>query len=362
MMGAQLMDIADLSAMLAGRIENLCMHLLPNGVRDGHEWRIGSLAGEAGRSMAVRIRGATAGVWKDFASGEAGDALDLVAGVLFHDDKAEAVKWARSWLGVDQLDPARLAQKRREVRAEADRKEKEARDQADKMLSSARRLWHMAQPEILKTPVYHYLLLRGIDINALPRVPGALRYEPQCWCAETQTKLPAMVAAIQNGAGKQIATHRTYLQRQHDGTWKKASLVEAKKTLAAFRGGFIALNRGESGRPLRDAPDGDHVYLAEGIETALSLAVELPEKRVLAGVSCGNFQNLELPEQIRDVTIAADNDGENAQTLKALDNAITRFVREGRRVRVIRSPIGKDFNDLLQWQKRALIENARKMS
>jgi hypothetical protein len=358
-MGAVLMDIKQISEMLSSRIGDLCQVLLPLGVRDGHEWRVGGVDGSAGRSMAVHIRGSKAGVWADFASGEGGDPLDLVAAVMFRGDLGEAVKWARSWLGLDNLDPNRLQQRRQEAKQDAQRREDQARAEEEKMLSSARRLWHCAQSNILPTPVYQYLLGRAIDVNALKRVPGALRYEGNTWNSEVQGRLPAMVACIQDASGKQISTHRTWLKLDN-GLWRKnPDLKDAKKTLAPFRGGYIPLNRGISDKPIKEAPPGDHVFLAEGIETGLSLAVELPEMRVLAAVSSSNFQNIELPVNISKVTIAADNDGDNKQTLAALDAAIGRFVREGREVKVIRSTHGKDFNDLLQWQKRALIESAR---
>ncbi len=356
-----LLDISDISEMLSARIEALCIELLPNGKRDGHEWRVGSVAGEPGRSMAVHVRGSKAGVWSDFSSGEAGDPLDLIAAVLFRGDMGDAVKWARSWLGLDTMDPARLQQRRQEAKRAAEKRDDQAKEEEEKMRASARRLWHCAQSKILQTPVYLYLQNRAIDLNVLPRLPGALRFEGNTYCKELEKRIPAMVACIQAPAGEQIATHRTYLQLK-EGLWRKAELKDAKKTLGSFRGGYIPLNRGISDKPIKEAPPGDHVFLAEGIETGLSLAVELPEKRVLAAVSSSNFQNLELPVNISRVTIAADNDGDNQQTAAALDNAIRRFIREGREVSVIRSPYGKDFNDLLQWQKKALIENARSVS
>lgn len=362
-----MIEVSAISDMLAGRIEALCHQLLPNGVRDGVEYRIGSLAGEKGKSMAVRIKGSKPGVWSDFSSGESGDALDLVAGVLFGGDKAEAIKWSKSWLGIDSMDPARLAQRRREVEKEVERKTAEAKAEEEKKRASARRLWLEAQSDIRATPVYQYLLGRGIDINAMPRLPGALRYSARTYCHEAKEAgggrefmLPAMVGNISNGLGEQISTHRTYLEQQPDGSWKKAKLVNAKKTLGLYLGGFISLNRGASGKAIKDAPPGDHVIIAEGIETALSLVIGYPEKRVLSAVSVSNMQNLQLPENIKRVTLAVDNDGEGAQSAVAVDAAIARFMDEGREVFIARSPVGKDFNDLLQSQRELLVNNAVK--
>src|SRR5579872_5068464 len=55
------MDIVAIAALLA--------ELLPAGIREGAEWRIGSVAGEPGRSMGVHLGGAKAGVWYDWAAG-----------------------------------------------------------------------------------------------------------------------------------------------------------------------------------------------------------------------------------------------------------------------------------------------------
>src|SRR5690606_22637502 len=103
-----LMDVGDIARMLASRVDSLVLQLFPLAVKDGAEWRIGSLAGERGRSMAIHSGGGKAGVWSDFSAGMGGDALELVAHALFAGDKKQAVAWAKSWLGLDNMDPARL--------------------------------------------------------------------------------------------------------------------------------------------------------------------------------------------------------------------------------------------------------------
>jgi hypothetical protein len=77
-MSGRVIAISDISAILASQIDSLCAELLPGGVREGAEWRIGSVAGEPGRSMAVHLGGPRSGIWSDFSTGEAGDALDLI--------------------------------------------------------------------------------------------------------------------------------------------------------------------------------------------------------------------------------------------------------------------------------------------
>ena len=104
------MDITEVKRRLADRALQVAEHLLPNGRKDGHEWRVGSVGGEAGKSLGVHLGGAKAGVWQDFASGEGGDLIDLwriVRGV----DLPTALDEARSWLGIERPEFLRPAPK-----------------------------------------------------------------------------------------------------------------------------------------------------------------------------------------------------------------------------------------------------------
>ena len=79
--------------------QELCQYLLPNGTRIGNEWRVGSLKGEAGQSLAVSLLGEKAGKWSDFATNEAGcDMIEMwckIKKVRF----ADAVKALKKLLG-----------------------------------------------------------------------------------------------------------------------------------------------------------------------------------------------------------------------------------------------------------------------
>lgn len=92
-------DIAQISGLLSQRAESVCKWLLPQGKREGYEWRVGSVDGEQGHSMAVNI-GTKAGLWTDFASSDkGGDLIDLIQHVLKLDKKG-AVKEAKDFLGI----------------------------------------------------------------------------------------------------------------------------------------------------------------------------------------------------------------------------------------------------------------------
>lgn len=87
---------SEISRQLAGKCRDVCEMLLPNGRRESGEWCVGSVDGESGKSLKVRLDGSKAGVWSDFQSGESGDLLDLwqsVRGIGHSDARAQACEF-----------------------------------------------------------------------------------------------------------------------------------------------------------------------------------------------------------------------------------------------------------------------------
>lgn len=96
------MTAKEIASALAQCADRTAAYLLPNGKKQGGEWCVGSVHGDAGESMKVRITGSKAGVWMDFATSEAGDLLDLWA-VTRGMGIGDALKEAKSWLGVRDI-------------------------------------------------------------------------------------------------------------------------------------------------------------------------------------------------------------------------------------------------------------------
>lgn len=100
------MNAAELSQRMAGEAASIAAYLLPGGKRKGPEWVAGNTSGDAGQSLSVRMTGSKAGVWRDFASNEGGDLIDLWAacrGVSI----AEAIREAKQYLGIRDAMPER---------------------------------------------------------------------------------------------------------------------------------------------------------------------------------------------------------------------------------------------------------------
>jgi hypothetical protein len=73
------MDFRGLADRLLADADRLLAQWLPAGKRIGAEYRVGSLAGEAGQSLSINVR---TGRWADFQSGErGGDLIDLYAAI-----------------------------------------------------------------------------------------------------------------------------------------------------------------------------------------------------------------------------------------------------------------------------------------
>ena len=103
-------DAGELKRILAERAESVAELLLPGGRRERDEWLCGSTSGEPGKSLKVRLRGPKAGVWSDFATGDAGDLIDLwqeVRGGSF----VKTLDDIRDWCGIEQPDFSRASKK-----------------------------------------------------------------------------------------------------------------------------------------------------------------------------------------------------------------------------------------------------------
>lgn len=341
-------DAREIARLLAARAPELARELLAGGHREGAEWRAGGLDGSKGKSFGLHLYGAKAGVWADFAVGEGGDALDLVRLTRCGGDMKAALDWARAWLGLPSeargtrtpdVAPPRRAAAETPPERDPDAEARQARAMA---------LFLAAQPRLAGTPADLYLIARGIELATLGRQPRALRFHPGLWNGESRRPWPALVASVTDDRGEMTAVHRTWLAQDATGQWRKAPLQVPKASLGQVAGGTIRLWRGASGKNLANAPPGETVIIAEGIETALSIAIACPEFRILASVSLGNIGRIILPPAIGAVIIAADNDAPGSPADTALHAAAARFAAMGKTIRIARSPVGSDMNDCLQ--------------
>ena len=185
--------------------------------------------------------------------------------------------------------------------------------------------WHQCEPA-KNSPAAIYLARRGLDWLVAHE---DVRFRPEC-SHPTGVHLPAMIWQARNAQGSPSCLHRTFL------TWDghKAAVDPPKATWGSFAGGAIRLH-----------PACYEMVVGEGIETTASAATILGIPG-WAAIACGNMRaRMALPDTVRSVTIAVDNDlpGQRAARMAA-----NRWRKEGRRVRLaVPDNWGRDFNDVL---------------
>ena len=61
-------DADGLKSALVERAGSFCEWLFPAGKRNGANYLVGSIGGEPGKSLSIRLQGEKAGLWKDYAT------------------------------------------------------------------------------------------------------------------------------------------------------------------------------------------------------------------------------------------------------------------------------------------------------
>lgn len=348
-----LLTVKDIARRLDEHARTLAQELLPAGRLIDGRWCVGDIQNtpaEKSGSLKLDLTGDKRGYWHDFATGESGDMLDLVAIRRCGGDIKAAVRWAKDYLGIDEHDlKARTDQARARIaRAEAQAEAEKVPPRDDEKRKRAVALWLAAEPHIRGTPVHRYLRGRGIDLSKVGSQPAALRYAPACYHGPTARRFPAMVARVVDASGVHVSTHRTFLQEHDDGRVTKADLGEqAKMVLGGYRGGMIRIANGDP-----TGPHGHEVVITEGIEDALTLMRVFPAHRIVTSIAVTNMGNLLFPPEITSVVLALDNDpvkAGRAKTDKAVNKAYWQHKGRKLAVRTLLPPAdAKDFNEWIE--------------
>ena len=163
-------------------------------------------------------------------------------------------------------------------------------DNRARRIEFARHIWAAAR-EAPGSPVARFLAGRGITLP----VPPSLRWAPSLRRQDGGNG-PAMVARIDDLAGRLIGVHRTWLERDAAGAWRRRD----RASLGPIRGGAVRL-----------APAAETLMIGEGIETCLA-AVQATALPAWVGLSTSGLTALLLPPEVRHVIILADNDASGA--------------------------------------------------
>jgi putative DNA primase/helicase len=326
-------ELDELQRRLDDHAESLCRQFYgaPTS-RRGHQLRWGKRG-----SFLLRLDGRRGARWTDFEAQTGGDMLALIVREQVGIDFAEAIRWARGWLGDEPS-----------VRSTRARPREKAVDFDDQQAAKRRQVVDLlaAGGAIEGTLGARYLCEhRGINREAWP--PSVVRlvaaHEVKriipawaCWW-----RWPALIFAATDAGGTVTGVQLVALQP--DG-----------QAVLRDEGGKLKLSYGRlAGAAVRWPGVGDDgpLLLVEGGETAASLwhATGLETWANLGSISKAPLDGVPLS---RVIIICADDDARNAPANRPLNQAIRRWRSEGRRVLLVKpwrlSRRDKsDFNDLL---------------
>jgi hypothetical protein len=329
---------------LVERLRDCCDRLFHELFADAHVDG-GELCGHMsdGHKVKMAVRGNNRGEWLNcHIAGQCGDPLDLITLRKCHGNTRRSFAWACDYLGIGNTNVVTpRASARSPIYESQDDRKQRARNPLGFYLRA-----------VESAIVTSYLKERlRVPVEQLPK-PRCLRLLARCWHTESNSWLPAMVAPVIHLASHMhISTHRTWLMQDHSGVWRKATVDPVKKALGSFRGGVIPLLRGVSGRPLKEAQDGETVLIAEGIENALAAAylTRAEQTRVWAAVSVNNLKHIALamPQQFSRVVIVKDNDPGNAMVADALRETVDLLIDQGRDVESLSAP--SRYKDMVEF-------------
>ena len=264
----------------------------------------------------------------DFASGQHGDLLDLIAHTCRLHTFRDVLDEARRFLSLPQQEHHAS----RPVGPPVPSGSPEA----------ARRLFASAKP-IPGTLAAIYLRSRGVaDVHDLT----ALRFHPTCFYraheGAPRETWPALLAAVTDPDGAITGVLRTWLARDGSG---KAPLATPRRSLGHLLGHGVRFGQAT-----------DVLAAGEGLETMLSLRVVLPALPIVAALSATHLAAFIPPSGLRRLYIARDNDRVGRRAAEMLG---ARAHADGIEALVL-TPHWDDFNtDLTTLGREALAASLR---
>lgn len=328
----QRIDIKRLREGLNARAEEVTQHYLGNPkTRSGSAWRYGANKG----SLVVTVKGQKQGLWRDFQTNEGGDMLNLIqhaTGITdFKEVLKEATRFAKGYSTYAQP----------EIKASPTHAKENAVDGYTlQKIQKAKNIYQSSVP-IVGTLAEQYLREhRGITS---PLYEKTFRFHPNLKNWVTGDSYPALLVVAREDNKAVCGIQAIFL----DSTNAKKAPLGANTKLSR---GIIGV-----GALVHPGKDTDKIALAEGVETALSIATAHPDYQVHVTFGVGNFAKVGEKIKSKILLICADNDGISSGTAKSVQRATAHLSQKGMDVWVAEpeKPANQqkwDFNDALKNQ------------
>ena len=304
-------------------------------------------------SLIVNLAGAHQGTWRSFELDKGGRALELVKefeGGSFKDCLERIRPYVRGAVQTQLEDylrghevkgdfaPSLEFQKQKEEMVK-----EETQKEAEK-LRQVQALYEKTLP-LNKTQAEKYIReARGItcdlsqDLRYLPE-GTTYRYKDKNY----SIKYGALAAIARDRLGEIKAIQVTYLDGKGGRALNEKGEKLAKITYGSPKGAFVHLNE----TPL----DKKQIFIAEGVETALSLKEAAVKGQVLASLGISNLRNWQGTERDEKIILCADNDEHkpNSKTHLLVQTAKEFYEARGLPASIVRPETpGHDFNDVLK--------------
>jgi hypothetical protein len=302
-------------------IETLCHSLLGTANQKASTQR--HLRYGASGSLAISLSGSSLGLWKDHERDEGGDIFKLVMRER-GDTFREALVWVAEALRVtpERASAGSYASSERET-DDTWRLQK-----VDKLLTASRPLQGTLGERYLR----EHRGLQGV-------LSSDIRFVPSAWNSSAKQNYPALAALARNKDGTVKAIQLVFLDA---ATGNKADVNIKKQSYGMLKGAYVQVQKGEGA-----------VFVAEGVETALSVKEAGVRGSIYAALGISNFRNVSLflGDKNSPVVMCADQDKEGSPARQTVEKAVEFLKGEGFSVSVVRPQNvqeKEDFNDVLK--------------
>jgi hypothetical protein len=283
----------DLKPLLVGRIEDLAQDLMG----DKNKTYSNNKALRYGQKGSFVVNRET-GTWFSHETQEKGNVFDLIMREKNYHDFKDALAYAKTFLGYT---PEMIIENKNNHNKTDEKVDLEAQKKKEDMYKYAKYLYDKSKPlkgTIGETYLAKYRGLTNFDnaninfltsISAIDEKTGKKVYTP------------AILSYAKDENGK--FNHVQVVRLNKDGS-KNNNVNINKQTYSSLNGYGIELNT----KALENGNNKKLTYLAEGVETGLSILNVKKDAHVMAVLSVNNFKNINLNTVADKVVIALDND------------------------------------------------------
>jgi conjugative relaxase-like TrwC/TraI family protein len=267
--------------------------------------------------LIVTLKGSDKGLWHDFTEGVGGAPIQAIM-KEHHITFQEALKLASKMTGIYPNDEQVIFAKENKAHC-VDTFKSNDLERRNKIIS-AKSIWNSAI-DAKGTLAETYLTKhRGIDnieqldVRFWPCGAQWKNSNEQGVLEDKNNKIPALIVAARNEKGELTGVQRIYLD--HNTANKNSFIGNAKLSKGVIEGSCGIIQKGMHGSRL---------YLAEGPETAASIAMADRAATVLVSFGISNMKNLSSMIKTfhsKEIIIAADNDGQLSKSKREIDKTI----------------------------------------